>query len=496
MLSSLLMGMQQVFTWQSLAAILFGVTWGTIGGIIPGINATIAMALLLPFTYTMDHTVAVMMLAGVYCGGEYGGSIPAVLIGTPGTNAAACTVIDGYPLRKKGRTGLALYLSLISSCFGGLFSALFLVFLAIPLSNVALAFGPAEYFALAFLGLSMVCSLGEKNVFKGVLAGVIGILFSTIGFDTFTGAKRYTLGLLDLSSGISMVALMMGLYAVTEMFDQAQQYRSGSDLDTRNIKPDLSFPKWSEIKPTLPWMVFAAVIGVFVGVMPGAGATAASFLAYNEVKRFAKSKEFGHGEPLGVVAPETANNAVTGGAMVPLLSLGIPGSNSTAIMLAAFSLHNIGCGPTLFTTHPEIPYGIFASLFVSNFLMFFVGWVCIKCAMKITSLSKPVLIAIVITLVFTGTYAYSGEVFSMYVALFCGLMGMLLRRFKVPSAAIVLGFVLGEIMEANLRRGLIISRGSFWGCFTNSTLSMILLLLVVFSIAYSFWANLRKKSVI
>ncbi|MDY3213309.1 tripartite tricarboxylate transporter permease, partial [Pyramidobacter sp.] len=244
----LMLGLQQVASWQSLAAIAFGVLWGTVGGIIPGINATIAMALLLPFTYTMNHTVAIMMLAGVYCGGEYGGSIPAILIGTPGTNAAACTVIDGYPLHKQGKTGLALYLSLISSCLGGIFSTVFLMFLAIPLSQVALAFGPAEYFALAFLGLSMVCSLGEKNVFKGILAGSVGILLSTIGFDTFTGAKRYTFGLLDLSSGISMVALMMGLYAITEMFDQACLYRKEKGVIFEHITPDLSFPKWPELK--------------------------------------------------------------------------------------------------------------------------------------------------------------------------------------------------------------------------------------------------------
>lgn len=492
----LMLGLQQVASWQSLAAIAFGVLWGTVGGIIPGINATIAMALLLPFTYTMNHTVAIMMLAGVYCGGEYGGSIPAILIGTPGTNAAACTVIDGYPLHKQGKTGLALYLSLISSCLGGIFSAVFLMFLAIPLSQVALAFGPAEYFALAFLGLSMVCSLGEKNVFKGILAGSVGILLSTIGFDTFTGAKRYTFGLLDLSSGISMVALMMGLYAITEMFDQACLYRKEKGVIFEHITPDLSFPKWSELKKYFPWSIFASTLGVIIGVMPGAGATAASFLAYNEVKRFSKKDNFGHGQPLGIVAPESANNAVTGGAMVPLLSLGIPGSNSTAIMLAAFSLHNINCGPTLFSTNPEIPYGIFVSLFISNFLMFFIGWTCIKCAMKITSLSKPILIAIVVALVFTGTYAYSGEIFSMYVTLICGIIGLVFRYFKVPSAAIVLGFVLGEIMEANLRRGLIISRGSFMGCFTNSTLSSVLLVLSIISIFYSLKTNLKKKKTI
>ncbi|MBQ4473893.1 MAG: tripartite tricarboxylate transporter permease [Lachnospiraceae bacterium] len=498
MFQSILEGVKTVFTPQALLLIAFGVAWGTIGGMIPGINATIAMALLLPFTYSMNHTVAVMMLAGVYCGGEYGGSIPAVLIGTPGTNAAACTVIDGYPLMKKGKPGLGLYTSLIASCFGGLFGALVLLFTAVPLAKVALAFGPAEYFALAFLGLSMVCSLGEKNVFKGILAGFIGILMSTIGFDSFTGAKRYTLGLRDLNNGISMVALMMGLYAITEMFEQAQVIHTGSDLQLTDEKPDMSFPKWKEIKRLIPQLFGCSAMGTVIGVMPGAGATAASFLAYTSVKQiYAKEGGFGEGNTRGIAAPESANNAVTGGAMVPLLALGIPGSNSTAIMLAAFSIHNVHCGPLLFQNSPEIPYGIFIALFVANFFMFFVGFLCIKAAMRIVLIPKPVMISIVIALVFTGTYAYSGEIFSLYVALACGLIGVIMRKFEIPSAAIVLGFVLGSIMEANLRRALIISLGSYWKAFTNSALSSILLIISIASIVMALVNNIRKgKSLI
>ena len=493
MLQGILIGLQNVFTPINLLFIIVGVAWGTIGGMIPGINSTIAMALLLPFTYPMDHTSAVLLLAGVYCGGEYGGSIPAILIGTPGTNAAACTVIDGYPLMKKGRPGMALYTSLMASCFGGLFGAAVLLFTAVPLATVALAFGPAEYFALAFLGLSMVCSLGEKNVFKGIIAGFLGILMATIGFDTFTGAKRYTFGVRDLSGGISQVALMMGLYAITEMFDQARLYRESRDLVIEEQEVDMKFPKLSEITPLLPTMLGCSALGTVIGVMPGAGATAASFLAYTEVKQLSKETDFGEGNPKGVAAPESANNAVTGGAMVPLLALGIPGSNSTAIMLAALSIHNVHCGPMLFQSNPEIPYGIFISLFVANLVMFFVGFFCIKCAMQISKIPKPVLIAVVITLVFTGAFAYSGEIFSMYVALAVGLAGVVLRKFEIPSAAIVLGFVLGEIMEANLRRALIISLGSYWGAFTNSTLSSVLLAFALVSIVVSLFNNIKRK---
>lgn len=486
-------GLAVVLQWDSLLAILFGVAWGTVGGMIPGINATIAMALLLPFTWGMDPVVALMMLGGVYCGGEYGGSIPAVLIGTPGTNAAACTVLDGYELHKQGKTGLALYTSLNSSVFGGIFSAIALVLLAVPLAGVALAFGPAEYFALATMGLTMICSLGEKNVFKGILAGFLGILISTVGFDPFAGVPRFTFGILSLAHGFDMVPLMMGLYAISEMFKQSQIVMSG-DVFELKTKTDTTFPSWKEIKSMFPFNLFASILGVIIGVMPGAGATAAAFISYSEAKRWSKDPDsFGKGNPIGVAVPESANNAVTGGALVPLLALGIPGSNSTAIMLGALIIHNVSPGPLLFTKTPEIPYSMFVSLFFANIFMFFVGYMCIKFAIKMTSISKPVLIAVTIALVYTGSFAYSGEVFSMGVALLFGLMGVILRRYGIPHTAVVLGFVLGFIMEANLRRALIVSEGNYLGVIFNSKISGILLILAILSVIFTLIRNIMNS---
>ncbi|MDF2891459.1 MAG: conserved rane protein of unknown function [Clostridia bacterium] len=485
MLDSLITGLSTVLQWESLLAIIFGVAWGTLGGMIPGINATIAMALLLPFTWSMDPVIAIMMLGGVYCGGEYGGSIPAVLIGTPGTNAAACTVYDGYELHKQGKTGLGLYTSLNSSVIGGIFSAICLILVAVPLAGVALAFGPAEYFALAFLGLSMICSLGEKNVFKGILAGFFGILLATVGFDPIAGVPRFTFGFMSMTEGFNMVPLMMGLYAISEMFKQAQEVMAGETFNLK-VKTDTTFPKWSEIKRLFPFNIFGSIIGVIVGVMPGAGATVASFLGYSWAKRLSKNPDsFGKGNPAGVAVPESANNGATGGAMVPLLALGIPGSNSTAIMLSALMIHNVTPGPMLFTKSPEIPYSLFVSMLFANIFMFFVGYLFIKFAIKVTSISKQALVAVIIALVFTGVYAYSLEIFSVAVALAFGLIGMILRRFEIPHTASVLGFVLGFIMEANLRRALIVSEGSMGGAFFNSTLSSILLIAAFASIALS-----------
>lgn len=492
-MSTFLLGITTVFQWNSLLAIGGGVLWGTIGGMIPGINATIAMALLLPFTWGMNPTVAIMMLAGVYCGGEYGGSIPAVLLGTPGTNAAACTVFDGYELHKQGKTGLALYASLISSVFGGLVGAVALMFIAIPLASVALAFGPAEYFALAVVGLTLICSLGEENVLKGIWAGIFGILLSTIGFDPFAGVPRLTFGVLSLSDGLEMIPLMMGLFAISEVFRQSMELSSGSSAAVQK-KSDTSFPGWKTIKDWFPVGLACSLFGVVIGAMPGAGATVASFLSYTGMKKWSKNPDsFGRGNPLGVVAPESANNAVTGGAMVPLLALGIPGSNSTAIMLGALMIHNVTPGPMLFVNTPEIPYGIFVALFVANIFMFFAGCLCIKFAIRITSISKPALIAVIVALVFTGSYAYSGEIFDVGVALACGIVGIAMRKGKLPHAATVLGFVLGFIMEANLRRALIVSRGSYLGAFFNSRISTVLCIIALLSVVWSLLRPFLKR---
>jgi len=494
-MSNILLGLKYVMQWQSLLMLGVGVLWGTVGGMIPGINATIAMALLLPFTWGMDPVVAIMLLAGVYCGGEYGGSIPAVLIGAPGTNAAACTVFDGYALHRKGETGKALYASLFSSVFGGMVGAVALMFIAIPLSSVALAFGPAEYFALAAMGLTLVCSLGEDNVLKGIWAGLFGMLLSTIGFDPFAGCPRLTFDVLSLSDGLKMIPLMMGLFALTEVFNQSMSGTVGDTAEHKKI--DLTVPGLADLKKWLPWGTLCAALGVLIGAMPGAGATVASFLAYSFVKKSSKDPDsFGKGNPLGVVAPESANNAVTGGAMVPLLALGIPGSSSTAIMLGAFMIHNVTPGPMLFVDKPEIPYSIFTALFVANILMLLAGYICIRFAVRIANIPKSALLAVIVALVFTGSYAYSGEIFDIQVVLICGIVGIFMKKGKLPHAATVLGFVLGFIMEANLRRALIVSKGSYLGVFTNSKISTVLCLIAAASVLWSLFAPLvrRKKA--
>ena len=496
-MENFLIGINALCSWEAIIAIFLGVVWGVVvGGIIPGINATIAMALVLPFTWGMQSHIAIMMLAGVYCGGEYGGNIPAILIGVPGSNAAAATVADGYEMHKKGETGLALYLALYSSVFGGLFSAIVLVLLAIPLANAALACGPAEYFMLALLGLTLVCSLGEENMLKGLWAGLLGILLSFIGLDPFSGIPRFAFGSVDLADGLTTAPLMMGLFAVSMVLFQAQTF-GGQEEYVYSGSKNFSMPKWSALRKFYKTNIIAAILGVIIGVMPGAGATVAAFLSYAWFKRTSKDPDsFGKGNPVGVAAPETANSAVTGGAMVPLLALGIPGSNSTAIMLGALIIHGIAPGPMLFINHPQVPYGLFSSLFVANIMMFFVGIVCIKFAITITNISKPALFAGIMLLVATGSYAFQADRFDVLVAFVCGIVGYFMRRGKLPHSATVLGFVLGFIMEANLRRALILTRGSYWAVFTNSTITMVLVVLGFMLLVLPFMQTIRGKFIV
>ncbi|MBZ4654380.1 MAG: hypothetical protein JG781_1721 [Peptococcaceae bacterium] len=493
MWESFLIGVNTVFQPESLLAIAVGVLWGIIGGMIPGINASIAMALLLPFTWGMEPATAVMLLAGVYCGGEYGGSIPAILIGTPGTTAAACTVIDGYELHKQGRTGEGLYTSLLASCYGGLLSALVLIVVAVPLAAVALSFGPSEYFALAVMGLTLICSLGGKNVFKGILAGIFGIFVATVGFDPFAGVPRFTFGSLSLAEGFEMISVMMGLFAMSELFQQAQEIKSGDEAFVLQSQVKTTFLKWKQIREIFPVATISSIMGIIIGALPGVGATTAAFVAYSENKRWSKDGHtFGKGNIKGVAAPEAANNGATGGAMVPFLALGIPGSNSTAILLGALMIHSVNPGPTLFEKNPEIPYGIFGALIVANIMMFFLGFLAIKLAIKVTNLSKPVLIAVITALVYTGAYAYSADAFDIIVTLAFGVLGFIMKKYGLPHTSTVLGFVLGFIMEVNFRRALIVTQGDYFAALFNSKLSTVILLIALISVTVSIWQNLKK----
>ncbi|MBL3539694.1 tripartite tricarboxylate transporter permease [Aminivibrio sp.] len=489
-LQNIALGSSVVFTFKGISAIIAGVVAGTIGGAIPGINATMTMAILLPFTWGMDPTVAILMYVGIYCGGQYGGSIPSVLIGTPGTPSSAATVMDGYPLHLQGKTGLALGMSLYASVFGGIVSSVALMIFAIPLAKVALAFGPPEYFALSLLGLTLVASL-STDVFKGLIAAALGLLLATIGLDPFAGIVRFGFGSENLIEGFEIIPFYMGIFALSQVLYIIFKKIKRAVVEYRITS---KYPSNLDFIRCLPSMLIGSVIGMFVGAMPGAGASIACWLGYNEAKRWSRHpEEFGKGSLEGVAAPEATNNAVTGGAMVPLLSLGIPGSGSTAIMLGVLIIHGLRPGPMLFVTNPEIPYSIFVSLFVSNIFMIFVALLLIKLLIKVVNIPETIMNACILAIIFVGAYSVNNSMFDIFTVLLFGILGLVMKIYDYPITATALGFVLGYLVETNFRRSLTLSKGD-WSIFLTNPISMVIITLSVLSVAYAVYCNhFRKK---
>lgn len=484
------LGSSLVFTIKGLIAILAGVITGTVGGAIPGINASMTMAILLPFTWGMDPTLAIFLYVGIYCGGQYGGSIPSVLMGVPGTPSSAATVMDGYPLHLQGKTELALGMSLWASASGGFISATVLMILAIPLAKVALAFGPPEYFSLALLGLTLIASL-TADVFKGLIAASLGLLLATIGLDPFAGMVRFGFGSRNLIDGFELIPFYMGIFALSQVLYIIYKQIRRSDIDINKIITKVSM--FNEYVRCLPTILLGAIIGIFVGAMPGAGASIACWIGYNEAKRWSRHPEkFGKGALEGIAAPEAANNAVTGGALVPLLSLGIPGSNSTAIMLGVLIIHGLRPGPLLFVTNPEIPYSIFISMFVSNIFMIFVGLFFIKILIKIVNVPVAIMNAFIIAIIFVGAFSVNNSMFDVLAVLIFGLLGLIMKIYDYPVTATALGFVLGYLVETNFRRALTLSRGS-WAIFIQNPISLVLITISIISVVYAIYRNYFKK---
>jgi putative tricarboxylic transport membrane protein len=441
-------------TWI-LVFVFIGVCWGIIGGALPGISPSITMALLLPFTYGMNPSYAVVMLASTYFGAEYGGSIPAILIRTPGTNSAAATVIDGYAMKQQGKAGEALGISLYSGIIGGTFGFIMLVTLTEPLSRVALSFRPTSYFALGVLGLSVIGSLAGENLVKGLIAAVLGLMIAAIGTDPVTGLNRFTFGSPDLLSGIPPILVLVGLYAMSELLQSASEpaWEKANAGEAR-----IKFPSLATWKMIWPAQSIGAVVGTIEGVTPGAGGTVAAFLAYNEARRWSRRKEtFGHGAPEGIAAPETANCAISKTALIPMLSLGIPGSNSTAVLLGGFLIQNLIPGPMLFVQHADLVRDLYLGLAASVLALWIAGYLFMPPSIWLVNRPKSYLMAFIFALLVSGIYAVETSLFHIGIALAFGVLGHAMRYFKFPFLPMVLGVVLGFMVESNFRRALVIS---------------------------------------
>lgn len=447
------------FSTPLIPAAFLGVAWGIIGGALPGISPSITMALLLPFTYGMHASSAVVLLASTYFGAEYGGSIPAILIRTPGTNAAAATVIDGYAMKQQGRAGEALGISLYSGVIGGTFGLIMLVLLTEPLSRVALAFRPTSYFALGILGLSVIGSLAGESLIKGLIAAVLGLMIAAIGTDPVTGLNRFTFGSPELLSGIEPILVLVGLYAVSELMTSASEPPwEKADAGAARIK----FPSLATWKRIWPAQGIGAVVGLIEGCTPGAGGTVAAFLSYNEARRWSRHKEeFGHGSPEGIAAPETANTTVSKTALIPMLSLGIPGTNSTAVLLGGFLIQNLIPGPMLFVQHADIVRDLYFGLGVSVVALIVVGYLFMPPCIWMVNRPKSYLMAFIFALVVSGVYAIETSLFQVGIVLAFGALGYAMRYFRLPFLPMVLGVVLGFLVESNFRRALVLSDGDY-----------------------------------
>lgn len=490
----LFQGLLNVFEPQVIILLIAGVMVGIIIGALPGLTATMGVALFLPVTFGMEAITGILLLIGVYFGSIYGGSIAAILLNTPGTPASAATALDGHQLTIQGKAGKALGIAAIASAVGGLISIILLILIAPQLAEVALNFSAPEMFGLALFGLSIISSISGGSVIKGLIAGMVGLVISTIGMDPMTSYPRFTFDQLSLLNGFSFIPVMIGLFAVSEAFVMMEE-EMGEGQSMKKIVASYVLPKWKELKLLWVSMFRSGFIGTFIGIIPGAGADIAAFVAYNEAQRFAKKEEkelFGKGNPKGVASAEAANNGVTGGAMVPLLTLGIPGDAVAAVLLGALVVQGIQPGPQLFTTSADLVYTLFAGMIVANILMLVFGLSGIRLFTKILKVPRNILAGIIVVLSVVGAYAIGNNFFDVFTMLGAGIIGYFMKKFGFPASPVVLALILGPMAESEMRRALVMSEGSY-DIFLTRPISLVLIVLSVLSLLLPLLLNKLKQ---
>jgi len=490
MYSDLLQALPNVLEWTNFAAVIIGVIAGIVVGAMPGLSATMAISVLVPFTFGLEPLVALGLMAGIYNGAMYGGAIPAVLLRIPGTPAAVATTFDGYPMAQKGEGGFALQVAVISSAIGGIASAFALMLLAPPLSKVTLLFGPSEVFWVAVFGLASIIFLLGGNPVKGLISAFFGVFVSVIGSDPIYGNDRFTFGQLEILDGIHIVILLVGLYALPPVIDLLETpLRTGVDnskLGTESIWKAL--PRMKGYWKT--WLRGSA-IGIWIGILPGAGGSMAAFMSYNEARRSSTNPDaWGEGEPEGVAAAEVANNADTASALIPALTLGIPGTAVAAVMLGGLLVHGLQPGPMLFRENPDIVFGfMWQFLFGAILLVLLGGSLATNSFAHLLNLPRPLLGSVIIVLMLIGVYSIHGRMFDVYLMLGFGAIGWVMDRLKFPLPPVVLGLILGGFAEENLRLALRIGRGDPMILFQNTTS----LILVALTIAVIIGPTLKKR---
>jgi putative tricarboxylic transport membrane protein len=487
-----------IFQIETLVGMAVGILAGMLIGALPGLSATLGVALLIPITYGMSPAPALIMLAVLYTSAIYGGSITAILIHTPGTASSAATALDGYQMTLQGKGLQALGLSTLYSMIGGTLSGVALLFIAPPLAKVSLMFGPPEYFMVALFGLTIIGSLASGNVLKGLLSGAVGLLMGVVGTDVATGFYRYTFGFSSLIDGLNPVPVMIGLFSISQVLIQSEDYIALAKKRFENKDIYLSgrmLPDKKLFISLIPNAIRSAIIGIFVGILPGAGADIGSWVSYNEAKRWSKKKElFGKGNPEGIVASETSNNAVTGGALIPLLTLGIPGSATVAVLYGALLIHGLTPGYTLFTKNGGIVYSMMIAFIIGNILMGLVGFAIARHVVRICNVPGCILLPIVVVLSTIGSYAIQINEFHIALMIIFGLIGYFMRKTNIPPAPMVLGLLLGSTAEDGFVQSITMAKQEpLLQLYISRPITLVLFILIILSIFSPLIAQFLSK---
>ncbi|WP_316980341.1 tripartite tricarboxylate transporter permease [Shumkonia mesophila] len=488
-LNNLALGLLALLNVKAIALMVFGTAIGIAVGAIPGLSGTMAVAVLVPVTFVLEPVAGLAMLAGIYNGAIYGGAITAILMRIPGTPAAVVTIFDGYEMTRQGKSAVALEAAISSSTVGGIISVLVLLLVAPPLVKIALMFGPAEYFWVAMFGLSIVASLSSNSMIKGLIAGAGGVFISVIGLDPQTAFARFTFDVPELLSGFDVITVMIGLFALPQAFTLLGAASGG---DKEIVKQSTKrAPMFGQFRKFWKTYIRSAIVGTIVGIIPAAGGNIASFVSYDLAKRRSKNPEtFGTGEVEGVIASEGANNGITGGSFVPLLTLGIPGSTTTAAIMGAFMVHGLDLGPQLFTDNPEVVYALIWALFLTNIVMFLMGYFGATAFIRILRVPDSLMAAGIIVFCVIGAFVMRSNIFDIYMLFAFGVLGYIMEKMAFPLAPLVLGVVLGPLIETNLLRALTISHGNFFALF-NSVISWIFVVLTLLS----FFGALKRSAI-
>ena len=478
-------------TWQNVVVLGLGVAIGTFVGAVPGMTTPMAVALTLPFTFTLHPVTGILLLLGVYKGGIYGGSITAILINAPGTPAASCTVLDGYPLARRGEARRALDMALYASVTADFISNLSLILFAGALASLALAFGTPEVFTLIIFSLTIIAGVSGNQLLKGLGAACLGLLLATIGLDIIYGTNRFVFGQVDLMAGLNFIPVLIGLFALPEIIAYY-----GSVEETREHNPLAG--KGAGVRDflgNLKTIIRGSVIGVILGAIPGIGGAPAAFLSYSEARRNSVTPEkFGTGELEGVAAAESGNNGTAGATMIPLLALGIPGDITTAIILGAFMIHGLRPGPLLFQDNLSLIYALFIGIMLSSLCLFVVGKASIRLISRIADLPQRILFPVVMVLCVFGAYAVNNSIFDVTVMFIMGVVGFGMRKLGVPAAPFLIAFILGPLAEDNFRQSLLLSKGN-WSIFFSSVICWIFWALTAIAIGITVWTNMRPRKI-